>query len=183
MSSRAATSSGHSNARRSDRAPALIPEMATASVSGFDALLTYGSTHCVSASSPVCAVTLAGIDRVSSGSITQTSGSMNACRMETFLSPASKTLFFVTSAPGPAVVGTAMNGAARRVSGRARPTTSRKSYRSGSDPPFVRTAATHLPTSTGVPPPIATTAPHPRFVASAIAASAVAVVGSPPSQW
>ena len=83
------------------------------------------------------------------------------------------TELFVTSAPGPAVVGTATNGAHRLVRGRARPTTSRKSYRSGVGPPFVSTAATHLPASSSrsrVPPPMAITAPHACSLASAIAA-------------
>jgi hypothetical protein len=42
---------------------------------------------------------------------------MNWCRMDTFRSPASSTLFLVTSAPGPAVVGTATKGAHRVVNG------------------------------------------------------------------
>jgi hypothetical protein len=42
-----------SYATRSERAPALMPASATASVSGLLLLLTYGSMHCVSASSPV----------------------------------------------------------------------------------------------------------------------------------
>ena len=42
---------------------------------------------------------------------------MNWCLMDTFRSPASRTLFLVTSAPGPAVVGTAMKGAQRVVKG------------------------------------------------------------------
>ena len=45
------------------------------------------------------------------------------------------------------------------------------------------TAATHLPVSTGVPPPMAMTEPQLLLDARAIAASAVAVVGSPPGQW
>ena len=48
---------------------------------------------------------------------------------------------------------------------------------------MVSTAATHLPVSTGVPPPMAMTDPQLLLDARAIAASAVAVVGSPPGQW
>mmetsp|Transcript_1732 Transcript_1732/g.5902 ORF Transcript_1732/g.5902 Transcript_1732/m.5902 type:complete len:271 (+) Transcript_1732:595-1407(+) len=160
-----------------------MPCNESASTMGVDELLTYGSMHCVRASNPVCAVTSLGIDKVSSGSITTTLGNMNGCLIDTLRSPASSTEFFVTSAPGPAVVGTAMNGAHRFVSARARPTTSRKSYKSGCDPPFVSTAATHFPVSTGVPPPIAMTQAHALSTATLIAASAVATVGSPAGWW
>jgi hypothetical protein len=48
---------------------------------------------------------------------TATDGNMNGCRIDTFRSPASNTEFFATSAPGPAVVGIAINGAVRFVNG------------------------------------------------------------------
>ena len=54
-------------------------------------------------------------------------GTMKGDRMETFWGPHFSTAFRVTSAPTPAVVGTAMKGALGRVRGRPRPTTSRNS--------------------------------------------------------
>jgi hypothetical protein len=65
---------------------------------GAYALHTYGSRHCVSASSPVAAVTSRGTPTVSSGSTTASAGSMKLLRMLafTFASGESNTLFFVT---------------------------------------------------------------------------------------
>jgi hypothetical protein len=127
MSRLASRSLPSRNARRSAPLARCIPSRATASDSGFACGETNGSMHCVSASSPVLAVTEGGSEYVSSGSITATAGSISGLRRLTFTcsSSAINTAFRVTSAPVPAVVGIAMNGAARLASGRALPMTSR----------------------------------------------------------
>ena len=98
-----------------------------ASVSGLAFTDTYGSISCVRASIPVDAVSAGGSASVSSGSTTASAGSINGLRRLTFwwLSGTVRTAFRVTSAPVPAVVGTAMNGRDRAVMACPRPTTSR----------------------------------------------------------
>ena len=101
--------------------------MASASVSGDAWPQTYGSRHWVSASSPLAAVTFGGQSRVSSGSTSATRGIIDSLR-RLALRPCSgeaSTAFAVTSAPVPAVVGTATNGTDGRVMGRPWPITSR----------------------------------------------------------
>ena len=82
---------------------------------------------CVSASMPVAAVSAGGRFSVSSGSTTASRGSMDGLRRLAFTRCAGddSTAFRVTSLPVPAVVGTAMKGAAALGIGCARPTTSR----------------------------------------------------------
>src|SRR5215470_10095400 len=106
-----------------------MPSRATASVSGFAMGLTNGSRHWVSASIPLAAVTAGGQDTVSSGSTTAARGiivwlrrlALTRCPGE------ASTAFAVTSAPVPAVVGTAMHGADGRVIARPAPANSNAS--------------------------------------------------------
>ena len=125
-------------------------------VIGFPFGDTNGSRHCVSASSPVLAVTSGGSEYVSSGSTIATVGSIDGLRRLTFTRASStmSTALRVTSAPVPAVVGMAIVGTEGSASGRARPTTSRYSM-SGSR--LVISAATAFPASITLPPPIAIT--------------------------
>mmetsp|Transcript_36171 Transcript_36171/g.93937 ORF Transcript_36171/g.93937 Transcript_36171/m.93937 type:complete len:330 (-) Transcript_36171:618-1607(-) len=171
-----------SYARRRQAAPYFIPCNASASVTGLALLETKGSMHWMSASRPVAAVTAGGSSSVSSGSTTATAGNMNGLRIDTLRSPAPITALRVTSAPGPAVVGTATNRALGCVSAWPRPTTSRKSNGSGSSPPLVSSAATALPVSMGLPPPMATTLPHPPATAAAVASTMVSALGSPDTE-
>ena len=94
---------------------------------GLARTLQYGSINCVSASTPVAAVTLRGSDQVSSGSTTARRGSIPAERRLalTRCSGLASTALRVTSLPVPAVVGMAMQGAAGAESGWPRPITSR----------------------------------------------------------
>ena len=71
----------------------------------------------MSASRPLAAVTGAGQDRVSSGSTSATRGIISGLRRLAFspCSGAARTALAVTSAPVPAVVGTATQGADGRV--------------------------------------------------------------------
>ena len=116
-----------SNARRSERATRGNASRQIASVKGLAFAETYGSINCVSASIPVDAVNAGGSASVSSGSTTASAGSISGLRRLTFwwLSGTVKTAFRVTSAPVPAVVGTAMNGRDRAAIVSPRPTTSR----------------------------------------------------------
>ena len=78
------------------------------------------------ASIPDAAVTAGGQSRVSSGSTTACLGIISGCRRLAFTpcSGTDSTAFAVTSAPVPAVVGTATSGNGARVIGWPRPTTS-----------------------------------------------------------
>jgi len=86
-----------------------MPSRQMASHSGFARRETKGSITCVSASSPVLAVTSGGTPSVSSGSTSATAGSISGLRRLAFTPScsASSTALRVTSAPVPAVVGTA----------------------------------------------------------------------------
>ena len=88
---------------------------------------TNGSRHWVSASRPLAAVTGGGHDTVSSGSTSATRGIISGLRRLALsrCPGAASTAFAVTSAPVPAVVGTATHGRAGRVISRPAPTTSR----------------------------------------------------------
>ena len=88
---------------------------------------TNGSRHWVSASRPLAAVTGGGQDTVSSGSTSATRGIISGLRRLAlrWCSGTASTALAVTSAPVPAVVGTATQGAAGRVIFRPAPTTSR----------------------------------------------------------
>ncbi len=76
---------------------------------------------------PLAAVTAGGQDTVSSGSISAARGSIAAPRRLALrlCSGEASTAFAVTSAPVPAVVGTATHGTEGRVTGRPPPMTSR----------------------------------------------------------
>ena len=78
---------------------------------------TYGSISWVSASSPVLAVNAGGKSSVSSGSTTARRASIPGLLRLTLTrcSGEAKTALRVTSEPVPAVVGTAMNGAAGKL--------------------------------------------------------------------
>lgn len=82
---------------------------------------------CTIASSPERAVTSGGSVRVSAGSSSATRGSSDSCRMLalTPLAASASTVLRVASEPVPAVVGASRSGAAGRVTGTPRPTTSR----------------------------------------------------------
>ena len=88
---------------------------------------TNGSRHWVSASRPLAAVTGGGHDAVSSGSTSATRGIISGLRRLALsrCSGTASTALAVTSAPVPAVVGTATQGAAGRVIFCPEPTTSR----------------------------------------------------------
>ena len=80
---------------------------------------TNGSINCVSASRPVLAVTAGGSPRSAPGRPRARRGSISGLRRLTLTrcSGEASTALRVTSAPVPAVVGTAMNGAEGRSSG------------------------------------------------------------------
>ena len=88
---------------------------------------------------------------------------MNGLRMLTLTLWAgeSRTALRVTSAPVPAVVGTAMQGTDGRSSGRPSPITSRYCRRS---PPLASKAATALPASITLPPPMPMTRSQPQLL-------------------
>ncbi len=98
-----------------------------ASLSGLARGLTNGSRHWVSASMPLAAVTSGGQDTVSSGSTRAAIGNIDAPRRLalTWCSGEASTAFAVTSAPVPAVVGTATYGTDRRLIAWPPPMTSR----------------------------------------------------------
>ena len=181
MPSRASASAPFAKARARWRAPSASPGRAKASDTGLACPLTKGSRHCTRASRPQAAVTSAGQDNVRSGSTIATSGTMKGDRMETFWGPHFSTAFFVTSAPTPAVVGTAMKGALGRVRGRPRPTSSRNSTGSTGRPggQLERRAAAAFPVSRALPPPTAMTPTAPASRAASVAARAVSTDGSP----
>jgi hypothetical protein len=178
MSVRAARSVPSAYAVRSPVAARRNPSAAHRSVNGLAIGDTSGSRHWVSASSPLAAVTAGGQPTVSSGSTRATAGSIGRPRMLTLIrcSGTASTAFAVTSEPVPAVVGTATQGAVGPVTGRPAPTTSR--WSDGS-PPVPSRAATALPRSRTLPPPMATTTSAPSSLAVAVAATASATVGSP----
>jgi hypothetical protein len=94
---------------------------------GFGRLQVNGSINCVSASSPVAAVTSGGIPCVSSGSTSASRGIIPRLRRLAFTPPCSgdaSTAFLVASEPVPAVVGIASSGSEGLDSGSPRPTTS-----------------------------------------------------------
>jgi len=76
---------------------------------------------------PLAAVTGGGQEALSSGSTSATRGSINGLRRLalTWCSGTASTALAVTSAPVPAVVGTATQGTEGRVTFRPAPTTSR----------------------------------------------------------
>ncbi len=127
MSARAALSVPSRKARRSAVAARPIPPSHNASVIGFARHDTYASMSCVSASSPVVAVSAGGRSSVSEGSTIANRGRSDGPRRLTF-TPCARdaiTEFRVTSLPVPAVVGMATQGSAGFSSGRPRPITSR----------------------------------------------------------
>ena len=101
--------------------------MHKASVSGLARTQTYGSINCVNASSPLVAVGSGGSVSVSAGSTSATRGRRCGLRrlaLQRWAGEAS-TALRVTSAPVPAVVGMAIQGADGRPSGAPRPMISR----------------------------------------------------------
>mmetsp|Transcript_11035 Transcript_11035/g.16251 ORF Transcript_11035/g.16251 Transcript_11035/m.16251 type:complete len:269 (-) Transcript_11035:105-911(-) len=126
-SSRASRFAGWRQAVRRERAARRAPSLARASVMGVPRWDTRGSMHWVRASRPECAVTVAGADTMRAGSTRATAGIIRGLRSDTFTPWAvlRTTLFFVTSLPVPAVVGTATQGRGRASSGCPFPTTSR----------------------------------------------------------
>src|SRR6478672_7193187 len=127
MSSRAPRSLPSAWAARRPAAARRSPSRARPSVSGFARTETNGSRHWVSASRPLAAVTGGGHDTVSSGSTSATRGIISGLRRLAFrrCPGTASTALAVTSAPVPAVVGTATQGAASWVIFCPDPTTSR----------------------------------------------------------
>jgi hypothetical protein len=112
---------------RSPAAACRSPAAARQSVSAFARTETKGSRHWLSASRPLAAVTGGGQLMVSSGSTIATRGIISGLRRLALTRWAGEvsTALAVTSAPVPAVVGTATSGTEGLVIFRPAPMTSR----------------------------------------------------------
>ena len=153
MSSRASRSSGCVVARSIWRQPRRRPSSAMPSAGGLKAADMKVSMQCAIASMPVAAVSAAGSLRVSSGSQTAERG-ISVQLWKPSLRPSSTMMIAprATSEPVPAVVGTAISGAA---CGPMLPAPPRMVAYAVSGPSWVAAIATPLARSMLEPPPIA----------------------------
>ncbi len=130
---------------------------ATAKVSetGFALTFQIDSSACESASSPLCSVTDAGSDSISSGSSNATAGQVcSRCSEYFFCAPRSQMVAHgVTSLPVPAVVGTAISVFARAGT---KPLPAARAATSSSKRPLAVPTISAFAVSIALPPPSAT---------------------------